>query len=156
MAHNSWFLTHQTQECRVLNYYESNYIVSFKYESIINPIDWPVPLSLQGLQSSGGVIWVAYDGLLLQRARHDGRIHTHIQDNKFKMWTNECLASSYFIVFWHACTHCTLRYAPITLHYIFTVSRITLQYIYKCTALLSSHVVVDSPAQLTLAINMIQ
>ena len=26
---------------------------------VINPIDWPVPLSLQGLQSLGRVVWVA-------------------------------------------------------------------------------------------------
>ena len=45
-----------------------------------------------------------------------------------------------------------------TLHYIkiyLQLSYITLPYNYKCTAL-SSHVVVDSPAQATLVINMIQ
>ena len=104
--------------------------MSFKYESVINP---SIGLFLchckvcnPRVDSSG---W-PYDGLLLQRARHDGRIHMYIQDNKFNMWTNGCLASSYFTGFSHACTHCIgmpqlhgITYSQYhTLHYITNTS----------------------------------
>ena len=67
------------------------------------------------------------------------------------MWTNECLASSLFHTAHIGMPQLHVR----TWHHIFTVSYITLPYNYKCTAL-SSHVVLNSPTQATLAINMIQ
>ena len=61
---------------------------------VINPIDWPVPLLLQGLHS---LRWpAAAESKTWWTDAGGGQMHMYIQESKFKMWTNECLASGLF------------------------------------------------------------